>query len=144
MSAGPATVSAALQVNLVLAHAPCTPVEATFTYDVADPYAVRIAFRTGAGSEAVEWTFARQLLTDGVTCPAGTGDVRTWPSHADGEPIVCLSLSSPAGSALFEVPVVGLVEFLTRSYALVPTGCESAHVDLDRVLAELLHPGPGA
>lgn len=141
MSSGPVTVSAVLQVSLVVPDAASAPVEATLSYRVDDPYAVRVAFRTRQAAEAVEWTFARQLLTDGVTAPAGAGDVRTWPSHAHGEPVVCLSLTSPSGTALFELPVTGLVEFLTRTYAQVPTGGESQHVDVDRELADLLGPG---
>lgn len=141
MTSGPVLVHAVLQVSLVVPDAASAPVEATLTYRVDDPYAVRIAFRTRPAAEAVEWTFARQLLTDGVTAPAGDGDVRTWPSMAQGEPVVCLSLTSPSGNALFEIPVSGLVEFLTRTYAQVPTGTESHHVDLDRALAELLGPG---
>lgn len=144
MSTGPVSVSAVLQVSLVVPQAVSAPVEATLAYHAGDPYAVRIAFRTRATADAVEWTFARQLLTDGVTAPAGAGDVRTWPSHGDGEPVVCLSLTSPSGTALFEIPVTGLVEFLTRTYAQVPTGSESDHVDVDRELADLLGPGPGA
>lgn len=141
MSSDPVTVSAVLQVSLVVPDAASAPVEATLTYRVDDPYAVRVAFRTRPAAEAVEWTFARQLLTDGVTAPAGAGDVRTWPSRAHEEPVVCLSLASPSGTALFEFPVTGLVEFLTRTYAQVPTGSESRHVDVDRELADLLGPG---
>jgi hypothetical protein len=143
MTSGPVSVSAVLQVSLVVPDAASAPVEATLSYVIDDPYAVRIAFRTRATVDAVEWTFARQLLTNGVTAPAGDGDVRTWPSHTDGEPVVCLSLCSPSGTALFEIPVTGLVEFLTRTYAQVPTGSESAHVDVDRELADLLGPSPG-
>lgn len=141
MTSVPASVSAVLQVSLVVPDAASAPVEATLTYRPDDPYAVRVAFRTRPAAPAVEWTFARQLLTDGVTSPAGAGDVRTWPSRTQDEPVVCLSLTSPSGNALFEIPVAGLVEFLTRSYALVPTGSESHHVDVERELADLLGPG---
>ena len=54
---------------------PSLPVTADITFDHADPYAVRVAFHTG-GSDIVEWTFARALLTDGVTRPVGEGDVQ--------------------------------------------------------------------
>lgn len=141
MAAGPVSVSAVLQVSLVVPEAVSAPVEATLSYRSSDPYAVRIAFRTRPGADAVEWTFARQLLTGGVTAPTGVGDVRTWPARAQEEQVVCLSLSSPSGTALFELPISGLVEFLTRTYAEVPTGGESQHVDVDRELAHLLGGG---
>ena len=137
MSPRPVTVSADLQVSLVIPGATALPVRASMSYDARDPYAVRVAFHTGTG-DAVQWTLGRQLLTDGVTAPSGDGDVRTWPATSDLGPVVCLALSSPSGSALFEVPVPELVEFLTMTYAAVPTGAESDHVDVDAELAELL------
>ena len=86
----------------------------------------------------VEWTFARQLMTDGVTRPVGEGDVQVWPGAEGGPAVVNLALSSPSGRALFEVPLTELVEFLTRTYAAVPTGSEGEFVDVDAELALLL------
>jgi hypothetical protein len=142
MQPRPVTVTAELMVSLVVPGAAPLPVRATLAYDAADPYAVRVGFRTAQTGDAVEWTFARQLLTDGVTCPTGEGDVRTWPHTRDGEPVVCLSLSSPSGSALFELPVPDLVEFLTMTYAAIPTGTECQHVDVEAELAHLLGTTP--
>jgi hypothetical protein len=146
MSARPLTVSTDLQLRLVVPGASALPVRAGVRYDVADPYAVSVAFHTGgeAGTgEVVEWTFARQLLTDGVAGPVGEGDVQVWPAEGGpGSPVVCLSLSSPSGRALFEVPLPELVEFLGQTYEAVPTGCESQHVDVDAELALLLWAEP--
>jgi len=138
------SVSTDVQLRLVVAGSASLPVRAGLRYDVADPYAVQVAFHTGSGSEAeiVEWTFARQLLTDGVTAPVGEGDVQVWPSTSAGLPVVCLSLCSPSGKALFEVPLPELVEFLGQTYAAVPVGTESAHVDVDAELALLLWAEP--
>ena len=55
---------------------------------------------------------------------------------------MCLSLSSPSGRALFEVPLGELAEFLGRTYNAVPTGAESQHVDVDAELALLLWAEP--
>jgi hypothetical protein len=57
---------------------------------------------------------------------------------------VDLSLSSPSGRALFEVPLAELVEFLSRTYNAVPTGSESDYVDVDAELALLLWSGEGS
>ena len=141
MSTRPDSVSAELELRLVVPGSPSLPVTAEMGYDREDPYAVRVAFHTGA-SDVVEWTFARSLLTDGVTHPVGEGDVQVWPSHSGGRPVVCLSLSSPSGRALFEAPLSDLVEFLTKSYAVVPTGSESEHVDVEAELALLLWSEP--
>ena len=105
-----------------------------------------MSFHTGTGSggnDVVQWTFARQLLSDGVTVPAGEGDVQVWPSTSgNGGAVVCLSLSSPSGQALFEVPLGDLVDFLGRTYDAVPTGAEGDHVDVDAELALLLWAEP--
>lgn len=133
-----AVVTAELGLHLVVPGRPSVPVAAVLRYVSDDPYAVHVGFHTGADGEMVEWTFARQLLTDGVTRPVGEGDVQVWPASDAGEQLVCLSLSSPSGAALFEAPLGRLVEFLTRTYANVPTGAESDFVDLDAELALLL------
>lgn len=152
MAARPVTVSTELQLRLVVPGATSLPVRADLRYDVTDPYAVSVAFHTGGSGgeptdvhgDVVEWTFARQLLTDGVAGPVGEGDVQVWPTPpASGSPaVICLSLSSPSGRALFEVPLPELVEFLGQTYEAVPTGAESAHVDVDAELALLLWAEP--
>ncbi len=140
MSTRPDSVTAEIELRLIVPGSPSLPVTAELSYDHADPYAVRVAFHTGA-SEVVEWTFARGLLTDGVTHEVGEGDVQVRPSHSGGKPVVCLSLSSPSGRAMFEAPLAELVEFLTRTYAVVPTGSESDYVDVETELALLLWSG---
>jgi len=145
MTTRPTSVSSELQLRLVVPGAASLPVRADLAYDVSDPYAVQVSFHTGSGTgggDVVQWTFARQLLSDGVSVPAGEGDVQVWPSNANGSSVVCLSLSSPSGRALFEVPLPDLVEFLGRTYQAVPTGSESAHVDVDAELALLLWAEP--
>ena len=141
MSTRPETVSTELDLRLVVPGSASLPVRADCRYDITDPYAVRMSFHTGTG-EVVEWTFARQLLTDGVTRPVGEGDVQVWPSYSGNEQVVCLALSSPSGRALFEIPLPQLVEFLTKTYAVVPTGSESDHVDVEAELALLLWSEP--
>ena len=67
--------------------------EATLGYDVQDPYAVTTTFRTDQCE--VPWTFARELLTRGLTSPVGEGDVHVWPSRNDSEQdVVVIKLSS--------------------------------------------------
>lgn len=144
--ARPATVTTELELRLVVPGGSPVPVLAAVRFDASDPYAVHVGFRTGVGADGedsvVEWTFARQLLTEGVTATVGDGDVQVWPTHDPGSPAVNLALSSPSGRALFEVPLSELVEFLAETYAAVPTGSESEHVDLDAELALLLWAEP--
>ena len=71
------TVTADMQLRLVVPGSAALPVRTVARFDVVDPYAVSLAFHTGREDDGdiVEWTFARQLLTDGVTSPVGEGDV---------------------------------------------------------------------
>ena len=131
-------VEASLDMRLIVpGHAPLH-IPAVLSYDPADPYAVTLELSTGTDRGMVAWVFARQLLLDGVTKATGEGDVHVWPVFTGRIPVTFLSLSSPSGSALFEVDMPGLVDFLTRTVALVPAGCESDHVNLDAELAALL------
>lgn len=144
MTTRPDTVTSELQLRLLVPGTPSLPVRADLRYEPSDPYAVQVAFHTStAGSgDVVEWTFARDLLRDGVHTPCGEGDVQVWPSSRAGDPVVCLSLSSPSGRALFEVPLRALADFLARTYDAVPTGTEGEHVDVDGELALLLWAEP--
>ena len=146
MTTRPNSVSSELQLRLVVPGAAALPVRSGLSYDPADPYAVTVAFHTtsGTSSDVVQWTFARQLLADGLTAPAGEGDVQVWPSSSGGGSVVCLSLSSPSGRALFEVPLAELAQFLGETYAVVPSGAESELVDVEGELALLLWSEPGA
>jgi hypothetical protein len=111
-----------------------TPVTARWTYDETEPFAIAIAFATERG-RWVEWVFARDLLIDGLTEPTGEGDFRVSP---DVDPdLLVLEIFAPAGSAAFTVEREDTEEFLRRTLELVPAGTESAHFDVDRLLAEL-------
>jgi hypothetical protein len=112
-------------------------VAASLRYDTKDPYAVHVAFHTGDEEEVV-WTFARQLLVDGLDHESGLGDVRVWPWQDRSGRAVALALSSPSGQALFEVQRDVLADFLLRTYVEVPLGLESEHVNIDAELALLL------
>ncbi len=142
MTARPVSVSSEIQLRLVIPGANPLPVRAGLHYSVSDPYAVQVSFHTGYDTDAVEWTFARSLLTDGVSAPVGEGDVQVWPSTDGGAPVVCLSLSSPSGKALFELPIGELADFLGRTYLAVPTGSEGDFVDVESELALLLWAEP--
>jgi hypothetical protein len=134
-----ATVTTELELHLVVPGGPSLPVLAGLRYAADDPWAVNVAFHTGGeGDGTVEWMFARQLLTDGITTTVGEGDVRVWPSTKGADRIVNLAMASPSGSALFEIDRDGLVEFLQQTYLAVPTGAEDEVVDLDAELAVLL------
>ena len=131
-----------LGLRLMLPDGTQLPVSASLDYETSDPYAVQVTFHTGGAGDdcAVVWTFARQLIIDGLERPTGLGDVRVWPVPAESESsaAVALALCSPSGEALFEVPRDALSEFLNRTYTEVPVGSEERHVDMDAELTVLL------
>src|SRR5690606_28226890 len=92
-----------LELRLILSPERALPVPARLVYRADDPYAVHVAFHV-TSEQPVHWTFARELLVEGVFRPCGYGDVRVWPSKADGRSLVLMALSSPDGDALLEAP----------------------------------------
>jgi len=131
------TLSADFPVRLVvLEQQLAADLMASLYYTAADPYAVRLAFHPGLYAP-VEWVIARELLTGGLDSLTGDGDVRVWPSE-DGEPVIYIALTSPSGDALFEAPHDAVADFLRNTARIVPLGGESAFVNIDAELADLL------
>ncbi|MET7271449.1 MULTISPECIES: SsgA family sporulation/cell division regulator [Streptomyces] len=126
-----------LELRLILSPEYGVPVPARLTYLADDPYAVHVTFHIDSG-RPVHWTFARELLVEGVFRPCGHGDVRVWPSKADGRSVVLMALSSPDGEALLEAPSAQVSAWLERTLRAVPPGTEGAQLGLDDGLAELL------
>jgi hypothetical protein len=135
------TVSAELGLRLVVPQQTIVPLVASLFYSKDDPYAIRIAFHVGL-DEPVEWIFARDLLSMGIEGREGLGDVVVWPSEGSegGAPnsVLNIELSSPFGQAHFEAPAREVNDFLKRTYAIVPAGDETGHVDVDSELDDLL------
>jgi hypothetical protein len=141
------TVSAELNLDLIGPEHTIVPLMAGLHYTSADPYAIRMAFHVGTG-EPVEWTLARDLLAAALAAPQGIGDVRAWPSAAPGHPaaegpaggeaLLNIAMRSPFGQAEFQASAAAIAAFLQRTYAIVPDGEESAFIDIDAGLTELL------
>ncbi|MEV0300220.1 SsgA family sporulation/cell division regulator [Streptomyces prasinus] len=128
-----------VELRLILSPERDLPVPARLGYRTGDPYAVHIVFHVDSG-QPVHWTFARDLLIEGVFRPCGHGDVRVWPSKAAGRGVLLVALSSPGGDALLEVPAAPVSSWLERTLRVVPPGSESGWLGLDDGLAALLAP----
>ncbi|MBW5423613.1 SsgA family sporulation/cell division regulator [Streptomyces sp. BG9H] len=130
-------IEQAVEARLVAAAPRMPTIPATLHYDRRDPFAVRMSFPAPATLEGVEvyWTFARELLTDGVERAVGDGDVRVRPYGFDR---TVVEFHAPEGTAIVHVRTGELRRFLLRTTALVPVGQEHRHVDLDQDLAELM------
>ena len=130
-----------LELKLVLSPERSIPVPARLSYRTEDPYAVHITFHIGS-DHPVNWTFARELLVEGVFRPCGHGDVRVWPTKVAGRGVVLMALSSPDGDALLEAPASQITAWLERTLRAVPPGSEADRLGIDAGLAELLAPSP--
>jgi Streptomyces sporulation and cell division protein, SsgA len=125
-----------------------TEVPALLCYEASDPFAVRIAFgdvgddggRVGADDGGIAWLVSRELMQSGLDRPSGEGDVRIWPAHGATD-VLFLHLRAPSGEALFELSRATVTAFLRQTEALVPSGSESALLDIDDELYVLLSNG---
>ncbi|MFI7504167.1 SsgA family sporulation/cell division regulator [Streptomyces sp. NPDC049687] len=126
-----------LTLNLIVSPERSVPVPARLSYRSDDPFAVHVAFHIDS-EHPVHWTFARDLLVEGVFRPCGYGDVRVWPTKAEGRPVVLMALSSPNGDALLEAPAAQVSAWLERTLRVVPPGTEGEQLGLDEGLAGLL------
>jgi hypothetical protein len=102
---------------------------------------VHITFHVGSDFP-VHWTFARDLLVEGVFRPCGHGDVRIWPTKIQRRSVICVALTSPDGDALLEAPSAAVAAWMERTLRLVPPGTETERLGIDAGLAELLAPLP--
>ena len=114
------------------------PMPVDLVYDAADPYAVALVFDTAHGS--IRWDFARELLATGLYDVAGDGDVHLWPClDTSARAVVMIELVGADESLVeLQAPSRAVAEFLAASNALVAPGTESARLDLDALVAELL------
>lgn len=115
-------------------------IAARITWTEADPYAVRFEFiAPGSGTET--WEFARNLL---IRKP-----LAEVPAQYDGDVAVTktvngthLGLRSPMGDIVLLrfVNFLGVHEFISQSYAVVPEAMESDLIleELDSVIWEIL------
>ncbi|MFF5568976.1 SsgA family sporulation/cell division regulator [Streptomyces sp. NPDC012623] len=130
-----------LELNLVLSPERSIPVPARLTYRTDDPYAVHVTFHIGSDTP-VHWTFARELLVEGVFRPCGHGDVRIWPTRVAGRSVLCFALSSPEGDALLEAPSAPVSAWVERTLRIVEPGTEAGRLGMDEGLSALLSPLP--
>jgi hypothetical protein len=126
-----------LELNLVLSPERSVPVPARLSYRTDDPYAVHVTFHINS-EHPVDWTFARELLVEGVFRPCGQGDVRVLPTKAEGRSVVLMALSSPDGDALLEAPSAQVSAWLERTLRVVAPGTEAARLGIDDALDQLL------
>ncbi|MDG5805620.1 SsgA family sporulation/cell division regulator [Streptomyces ossamyceticus] len=130
------TLEQPARVLLVTAEDRELPVPTTLRYTSDDPLAVHLDFPAdiSLSGSMVTWTFARELLEEGLRGPAGTGDVHIWPC---GRARTVVELHSPHGMALLRFDTAALRRFLVRTFAVVGSGSEPVGRAVDRGLTAL-------
>jgi hypothetical protein len=113
------------------------PVLSRWSYHLADPYGVTLAFRARPG-RWIEWCFGRDLLAEGLWEPAGLGDVRVRPDREFEDDLVLIELQSPNGHALVELRREDVERFVDATVRAVPFGGESELVDIDAFIAQVM------
>lgn len=104
-----------------------------FSYVCADPYAVRASLHL-TPDRVIHWTFARDLLDQGMKTAAGLGDVRIAPIEPSLGRHFSIELESPDGYARLEGPITPVKTWIAKTYEAVPAGSETALLDIDRFL----------
>ncbi|MFF0478459.1 SsgA family sporulation/cell division regulator [Streptomyces sp. NPDC004284] len=119
-------------------------VRATFRFDPETAAVITVEFMAERGPGLV-WRIGRELLHHGVTSMSGLGDVRMWPTLPTlpgAPPSSWLLLDSGEVEALFELPTELLGEWLDASYRSVAAEAETAGLNWDGFLRDLVR-GPG-
>lgn len=94
-------------------------------YDEQDPWAVTFAF--ASGENMVEWTFARELISDAIEAGiSGTGDVRI--AVTSTEVFVTLVPSTGGDGLVLAYPRPVIELFLSTTEAMVALGAEETDV----------------
>ena len=114
--------------------------DALFSYDPSDPFAATLTLK--ASPRDVRWTFARDLLIDGLFEPAGEADVFVFPflDPDTGSAVTVLGLRSPGGEFMAQLPQQALQAFVRAMLDSVPVGAESDLIELDRLVDLLVAP----
>ncbi|MFC8447898.1 SsgA family sporulation/cell division regulator [Kitasatospora sp. NPDC057223] len=126
-----------LLVKRVLDGCAWRPVRAEFRFDPATPMIVSVTLVPGRGPSVV-WRIGRDLLHQGFFEESGEGHVKVWPAPGREGGIAFLLLSSRQSSAVLELPVPALADWLEGTYEIAPAPGEGAALDWDGFLSGLL------
>lgn len=134
------TVQAHVMMSFLASEELAFRIPVELVYEAWDPYAVRFTFSL-PGDAPVSWVFGRELLVDGISRPAGEGDVHIGPATDEHLADLHIQLYAGAERAVFRVSAPPLVAFLDRTDRLVPLGHEEEQGDIDAELDRILTGG---
>lgn len=123
--------------RVLVAGDTAVPVTVEMRHTLTDPVAAHLIFHHD-GTE-VPWVLSLDMLDAGRRGDAGLGDVRLWPSSEAGVEVMYLSLSSPEGEALIEVPTGDVTAFVDAAYASMVGRSEELLTEcVDTCIADIL------
>jgi hypothetical protein len=99
-------------------------------YDPMDPYAIIMTVRV-RGQDEVTWLFSRELLDEGLRQTSGVGDVSISPCPQAPSVLFHVTLRGDAYSAVLELRVDPVAEFIRMTYGLVPSGSEGTFLTIE-------------
>lgn len=119
--------------------------DATLTYHRANPYAAHLAINgPDPHGEPMHFTFARELLHDGLEAPTPEeANVCFWPlerfSKDPGD--LAMRLRTPDRREFrAKASHQDVVRFLKKTYKIVKKGKEGDNLNMDHIIAQLLRP----
>ena len=123
-------------MQLIIEEGTACPLLSELRYDSRDPYAVTLVVSNRECRAS--WTFARELLLQGICEPAGDGDVHVWPGLTDeGEVVLLIEMDASDGEIVLAADQSDVEAFVMATSELVQPGCESEHLDVDALIAAI-------
>jgi hypothetical protein len=104
------------------------------SYTIDDPYAVHVLLATRVTFASLVLVVGRDLLAEGLGSPAGDGDIRVAP-FTPGR--LCITVHGIIGDLWVILDADDIRRFMIDTFALVPLGEETRHLDLDQELRAL-------
>lgn len=117
-------------------HGQETPLLTRWTYRADDPFAVMMSIARPSG-RWIDWLISRDLVDEGLTSPAGIGDVRLTPFTDDEFDVLEVKIGDDEGFASLEFDRDLIVRFLDATYDIVAAGAESTVIDVEAEIEKI-------
>ncbi|WP_028936888.1 SsgA family sporulation/cell division regulator [Pseudonocardia spinosispora] len=117
-------------------HGQETPLLTRWTYRADDPFAVMMSIARPSG-RWIDWLISRDLVDEGLTAPAGIGDVRLTPFTDDEFDVLEVKIGDDEGFASLEFDRDLIERFLDATYEIVAAGAESTVIDVEAEIEKI-------
>ena len=124
------------QEMFAVLHGQEMPLLTRWSYQQDDPFAVMMSISRPSG-RWIEWLMARDLVVEGLTGPAGVGDVRLTPFSDEEFEVLEVKIGDDEGFASLEFDRHLMERFLAATYEVVPLGAESTVIDVEAEIEKI-------